>query len=391
MRDYAIVTVVAGLDRAFGGPSYTVPSLAAAVARQGARGCLLTVAGCTPAEMNLPPPELVPVRLADPGLRGLRQYSGFVRNVLRETDARLVHVHGLWMPACFLAGRTARRAGLPLVVSPRGMLEPWAWQHHAWKKRPVWWLWEQWNLRQAAVLHATAAEEAQNLRRLGLRNPIAVIPNGIEMPARTEGVPARPADGTRTILFLSRIHPKKGILHLVSAWRRVRRPGWRIVVAGPDTDGHLAEIRRAAAESGVAEDFVFPGAVYGEQKWDLYRRADLFVLPTYSENFGVVVAEALAMGVPVITTTGTPWRALQEQRCGWWTDVGAEPLAAALAEALPLSDAQRREMGQRGAAFVRAEFSWDRIGRDMAAVYDWILGKGPRPGCVQELGAPAGG
>jgi glycosyltransferase involved in cell wall biosynthesis len=301
---------------------------------------------------------------------------------MRQHQVDVLHVHGLWMPAGFLASHTALRHGVPLVVSPHGMLEPWAWRHHAWKKRPVWWLFERRNLQAAGVLHATAASEADGIRQLGLTNPIALIPNGVDLPEPSRG-PRVPGERPRTVLFLSRIHPKKGLLYLVAAWQRVRVSGWRVVVAGPDAEGHLAEVRQAAQRAGVAEDFDFPGSVYGEDKWRLYRQADLFVLPTFSENFGVVVAEALGMGVPVITTKGAPWQCLEEERCGWWVDLGVEPLAEALRQALALSDGERQAMGARGGALVRARFSWDRLGRDMAAVYDWIVGRGPQPRCVQ--------
>ena len=383
-RNYSIVTVVPGLNKASGGPSYTVPALAASVARAGVRGCLVTAAAGSGDELNLPPAELVPAQFVPSGLGAGLRFPSVVARAVRDAGAGLIHVHGLWMPACFLTERLARRKGFPLVVSPRGMLEPWAWRHHAWKKRPIWWLWERRNLQYAAVLHATAPEEADAFRRLGLSNPIAVIPNGVDLPDRAEmNIPSPAGDGRRTLLFLSRIHPKKGLLNLVAAWQQVRRPGWRVVVAGPDPDCHLNAVRQAAHQSGVSDDFTFPGAVYGTDKWRLYQQADLFVLPTFSENFGVAVAEALAMGVPAITTKGAPWKCLEDERCGWWVDVGVPPLAAALQEAMQLSDADRQAMGRRGTAMVRERFAWERIGLEMARVYDWVLGQGDKPGCVQ--------
>lgn len=383
-RNYSIVTVIEGLAKTHGGPSYTVPALAAAVARIGVHGCLVASAAKPGDELNLPPADLVPTRLVPGGVGSGLRFPSVVARAVREHDAGLIHVHGLWLPATFLTGRFARRHQIPLVVSLRGTLGPWAWRRHAWKKRPIWWLWERRNLQYATVLHATALEEAEDFRRLGLSSPIAVIPNGVELPDAAEMNSSPPAgDRRRTILFLSRIHASKGLLNLVAAWQKVRRSDWQVVVAGPDTEGHLKDVRKAAQQAGVAADFVFPGAVYGADKWRLYRQSDLSVLPTFSENFGVSVAEALAMGVPAITTKGAPWKCLVEQRCGWWVDVGVEPLAAALQEAMRLSDEERQEMGRRGAAMVRARFSWEQIGLEMARVYDWVLGQGDKPGCVQ--------
>jgi glycosyltransferase involved in cell wall biosynthesis len=380
--NYSIVTVVPGLNTSSGGPSFVVPSLVAAVARQGVRCSLLSATAQPGEDLQLPPAELVPTKLVAGGLGAGWRVAAEVARRVRQQQVDLLHVHGLWMPACFLASRVARQQGIPLVITPHGMLEPWAWRYHAWKKRPVWWLCEQRNVRAAAVLHATAQAEVAGLRQLGVTNPIAMIPNGVALPAETAHQRVA-GDGCRTILFLSRIHPKKGLLHLVAAWQRARVAGWRVVVAGPDPDGHLAEVRQAAQQAGVAADFDFPGSVYGDDKWRLYREADLFILPTFSENFGVVVAEALGMGVPVITTKGAPWQSLEEERCGWWVDVGVDPLAEALRQAMALTDAQRQTMGARGAAMVRNRFSWERIGKEMATVYDWVLGRADRPECVR--------
>jgi glycosyltransferase involved in cell wall biosynthesis len=383
-RAYSIVMSVPGVDTNYGGPSFTVPALITSVARQGVRGCLVTGAARKGGVLNLPPAELVPTRLVPVALGlGLR-FPAVVAQAVSDLEARLIHVNGLWMPAGFLTGQMARQQRIPLVISPRGALGPWAWRRHAWKKRPVWWLWERRNLTYAAVLHATSQSEADGLRRLGLTNPIAVIPNGLDLSDRPDGtVASAPADGCRTILFFSRIHPSKGLANLVAAWRSVRRPGWRVMIAGTDLVGHLAEVQTCAQQAGVATDFVYPGAFFGKEKWNLYGQASLFVLPTFSENFGVVVAEALAAGIPVITTKGAPWKCLEDERCGWWVDLGVEPLATALRAAMNLSDTQRREMGNRGAALARTRFSWERIGLEMARVYDWVLGQGERPDCVQ--------
>jgi len=181
---------------------------------------------------------------------------------------------------------------------------------------------------------------------------------------------------------LSRIHPKKGLINLIDAWARVRPEGWRLVIAGPDEGGYQAEVAERIRTSGVGEQVSFVGAVEGEAKAALYRNADLFVLPTFSENFGVVVAEALAYGLPVLTTRGAPWADLETHNCGWWIDTGVEPLAQALREAMALSDEQRHAMGARGRDYV-LRYDWGGIAAQTAAVYRWVLGQGDKPDCVQ--------
>jgi glycosyltransferase involved in cell wall biosynthesis len=188
--------------------------------------------------------------------------------------------------------------------------------------------------------------------------------------------------GEHIALFLSRIHPKKGLLTLVEAWAMARPEGWRAVVAGPDDGGHRARVVSAVNSAGLTEVFSFLDEVEGEQKAALLQRSSLFVLPSFSENFGVAVAEALGAGVPVITTTATPWEGLEWHRCGWWVDPDAESLAGALREATDLSNDSRREMGERGREFVSREFGWLGVGRRMREAYEWILRGGATPSFI---------
>jgi glycosyltransferase involved in cell wall biosynthesis len=307
-------------------------------------------------------------------------FAPCLQGALEKTDPDIVHSHGLWVYPSIVGYRWAQKSGKPLIISPRGMLEPWARRHHWWKKWPVWWAWEKKNLESASVLHATAEEEAENLRAFGLKNPIAIIPNGVDVPECKE--PVR-ENVTRTVLFISRIHPIKGLLNLVKAWAIIRPKDWRVIVAGPSQGGHEAEIIAAVREAGIEDQFEFPGPVYEEAKWELYRKADIFVLPSFSENFGIVVAEALASGVPVITTKGTPWHEVETNGCGWWIDIGVDPLAVALDKATRLSPEELRAMGVRGRALVEKDYTWPRIAGQILEMYKWVLGQGPKPDCVR--------
>ncbi len=249
----------------------------------------------------------------------------------------------------------------------------------AWKKHPAWLLYVKKDLCSVSLFHATAIQEAENIRKLGLRQPIAFIPNGVDLPSLI--IPHLVKSQQRTLLFLSRIHPTKGLLGLVNAWHRVRPTGWRVVVAGPNEDNHQQVVEKAIRRAGLEKDFAFVGLVEGTAKEQLYLQADLFVLPSFSENFGIVVAEALAYGVPVITTKGTPWQDLITYRCGWWIEVGAEPLAAALREAVCLDDRERQAMGLRGRQYVQ-RFSWPQLAEQMLATYRWMVYGDVKPDCV---------
>jgi glycosyltransferase involved in cell wall biosynthesis len=310
---------------------------------------------------------------------------GIARVVVRRAQSGntdLVHDHGAWLPNNVASAVAARWAGLPLVITPRGMVEPWALQHRAWKKTLAWHLYQKkYVLQSADLLHATSSMEARNLWELGLQAPIAVIPNGVELPNTWKQAPSE--GDTRRALFLSRLHPKKGLPTLVDTWAALRPSGWELVIAGPDDGGHRAEVEQRVREQGIEEDVTFAGPVYGEDKWALYRSSDLFVLPTHSENFGVVIAEALASGVPVITTKGAEWSILEDRDCGWWIDIGKDPLVEALRDAMGRTDAERLEMGRRGRQVAEEEFSWDSVAERMVRAYRWLLGEGEWPSFVR--------
>jgi len=258
-------------------------------------------------------------------------------------------------------------------------------RHRAWKKRIAMALYQRRDIEAADLLIASTSREAESLRRLGFRQPVAILPHGIRPVTEKPTDRARdPADQgrVRTALFLSRLHPVKGLPNLINAWARAAPQGWRLVIAGPDQGGHLQAIKALIRRLGLGESVQYVGEVRDVVKSALYRAADLFVLPTYTENFGIVVAEALAYAVPVITTRGAPWSELETHRCGWWIDIGEEPLVKALQEAMALSDQARLEMGARGRALAQ-RYEWAGIARQLHAAYRWVLDRSERPDSVK--------
>ena len=178
----------------------------------------------------------------------------------------------------------------------------------------------------------------------------------------------------RRALFLSRIHYTKGLMNLVEAWGRVRPRDWQLEIAGTDADGYQAEVERRVKTLGLEEEVVFSGPVPDNEKWGRYLAADLFVLPTFTENFGIVVAEALYAGLPVITTKGAPWGELEVEKCGWWVDIGVEPLAEALKAAFAMSPGELHQMGARGHALVARKYAWPALARQMKSEYEKLVG-----------------
>ncbi len=283
----------------------------------------------------------------------------------------VVHIHALWSPWLYRIYRWAKARRLPVVWSPHGMLTPWALSQKKMKKALALALYQKRGLRGADLLHVTAPSETEDVRRVGLENSVIEVPLGADVPTQ---LPTHEPGPVRTALFVSRVHPKKGLFDLVEAWAALRPEGWQMVVAGPSWQGHGTQVEACARAAGLSKaEFRLIGPVYGEAKTRLYAQADLFVLPTYSENFGSVVIEALAQGCPVLTTTGAPWKGLVEQGCGWWIEPGVAPLTAALRGILTQPLQVLQAMGERGYVWVRESFGWESVGRRMAEAYRMLL------------------
>jgi glycosyltransferase involved in cell wall biosynthesis len=188
-------------------------------------------------------------------------------------------------------------------------------------------------------------------------------------------------------VFLGRIYPVKGLPMLVEAWARVRPVNWSLVIAGPDEAGHRREVEAAVAASALGDVVSFPGAVAGEAKAQLLDAAELFVLPSHSESFGMALAEALAHATPVLTTTAVPWPSLETRQCGW----RAAPTIEGLAEGLRIATAQSpetlRAMGAAGRELVESEYGWPRIANEFIALYEGLARR--RRAATPDLGAAA--
>jgi glycosyltransferase involved in cell wall biosynthesis len=383
-----VIHVIAGLDPAHGGPSYTVPRLCSALAEAGAEVALLSVAmrdaGAGDTYSNgyrnrrffwdySRAPVLGQLRYSSGLAHGLRQAAG---------GAQVVHNHGLWLMPNVQAGWISAKAEKPLVIAPRGMLGPAALEFSRRKKRVFWHLAQGAVVRNAACVHATSEQEYQEVRAFDVANPVAIIPNGIDLPV----VPSSPmpTNEERTVLSLGRIHPKKGLDRLVRAWARVEAqyPSWQLRIVGPNEVGHAEELRALAATFRVRR-LSIEGPAYDDSKLIAMRASDVFVLPSLNENFAITVAEALAAGTPVIATKGAPWSGLEAEGCGWWIDHGVEPLVAALAKSMSMPRTALMAMGAKGRAWVLRDFSWGRVARDMLDVYHWLLHRAQPPAIVR--------
>ena len=342
-------------------------------------------------------------------------YGSGLFDRLSALDPELVHVHGLWQYASVAALRWHARTSRPYMVSPHGMLDPWAMAHSGWRKRMAWTAYEGRHLRSAQCIRALCEAEARAIRATGLTNPICIIPNGIDLPEREDGQRRaeldeglRPTKGTgpdsvgfndrlagrKVLLYLGRIHPKKGLSNLVLTWTRMRPPEeWVLVIAGWDQGGHEGELKRLAGDStsiqgasgryyAPGESIVFVGPQYGAEKRKWLERCDAFILPSYSEGLPMALLEAWSFAKPVLATpecnVAEGFSAGAAIRIGTTID----EIASGLRILFRAKGSTLQEMGARGRELVKRGFAWKGVVSQLRSVYRWMLGEGARPNCV---------
>jgi glycosyltransferase involved in cell wall biosynthesis len=367
-----VIQTIASTRSDHGGPSRSVPQLSDALVERGIDNHLVTT---IPADASIPcifPSDRGRVHTT-PEHRLARQwgvserYIQILSDLAVSPNQTIIHDHALWLPTNHAVAQFAYRNAIRRLVSPRGMLSEWAFSRGRWKKRIAWWMYQKRDLQRASAFHATSQQEAIAIRNLGFNQPICIASNGLSTP---DPLPTRTRSlETRVALFLGRIHPVKGLILLVDAWCRSRVPNnWLLWIAGPDETGYRREVEAKIVKYS-ASNISFLGNLNDDEKWRVFVNSDLFVLPSYSENFGIAIAEAMSCGLPVLTTTGTPWNCLKDNQLGWWVEPTAESIGHALEEAFSMPENDLKSIGDRARKYVNKTFSWNSTAQSLQDLY----------------------
>jgi len=373
-----------------GGPAHSLANYCKGQAKRGHRVSAWALEGfprASPA-IRLPPPiEMMVHRVEFPHSLGRSRSMRQALALAENPD--VIHLHGTWLRAMHYGAREAQRRRIPYMVELMGMYEPYGLRTKWLRKRVARRWFQDEILKRAQCLHVSSSQEGENLRQLGFQAPLAVIPVGVDIEAiaaRQHSQKAPPAwpDAGRCFLYLSRIHEKKGIELLLRAWAALaaRFPDWHLVIAGTGSSHYVERCRQLSVDSHIEDRCSWLGHLTEDEKNWALSRAEFFVLPSFSENFGNAVAEALAHGAPVLTTDKTPWKGVLHQHCGWIASPSVASLLPALELALGRSPAELKEMGDRGRIWCEAEFSLAHALDDLEAVYSWITGTSAKPDCV---------
>ena len=392
-----VLTFITSISLKGGGPSRSVPMLVKGLAELGVDITLMTYWSD---DMNTHALDGTSAKLKV--LRPDFSRSQMEEYIISE-KFDVIQLQSMWDLRYHIVAKTARKHRIPYIITPRGMLEPWCLSQKKWKKKLAMALYQMKDIKRSACVFTTAEMEALHVRDLGVDVPMVVLPNGIE----TDSYPCRISKDKvkKKILFLSRIHIKKGIELLIDAFDRIIKKNadmddWTVAIVGNGEEEYIRELKRKVEGLNLRDKVKILAPVFGDAKVKLYQESSIFCLPSYSENFGMVIAEAMSCGVPCITTNGTPWQLLNGEVCtmganldilgknrktGWCIDLNVDNLEKVLLEAMTMKTEALYEMGQKGNLLVQENFNYKSVARKVMQLYSWLLDGGQTPAFVYEI------
>ncbi|RLA07947.1 MAG: hypothetical protein DRQ51_04220 [Gammaproteobacteria bacterium] len=323
---------------------------------------------------------------------GLKKY---LNDTLKNEKNIILHTHNLWNYIPYVAFKMGEKYNVPLILAIRGSLYKWSLLQGKLQKTIAWKLFQEKALRNASCIHVTEINELKAVRDLGIKIPIAIVPNGInfeEFKNIKNKIDSKKSFGLdvdkKYILFMSRLHPKKGLEYLTDAWISLanKYKEWDLLIVGPVYDEkYIVDIKKRIKKANLENRVTFTGMITGEKRVDSFGASDLFVLPSHTENFGIAIAEAMATKLPVITTHGTPWKEIEEKGAGWWVELSQNNISVAIEEALSCSDEELKQKGLNGYELIK-KYEWKYQASKMKKLYEYILNGGYKPKFVYDVG-----
>ena len=373
-----ILSFISSLDLTGGGPSRSVPMLVKGLAELGVDVTLMTIRS---KNMNIHALEgtTAKLKVLEPSFsrKEIAQY-------LKSEKFNLIQIQSMWDWPYHKVMVEARKLGIPYIVTPRGMLDPWSLAHKKWKKKLAWRLYQRNDVQKSVCVFTTAKMEAEHVTNLGITTCKAVIPNGIE----TDSYPCKTSVDIvkKQVLYLSRVHMQKGVELLIDAWKRIHSDfaDWQLHIVGNGEAEYIHGLENKVKSLGLKDSIKILPPMFGEAKINVYQESALFCLPSYSESFGMAIAESMSCGTPVITTTNCPWEILKETNTGWCVDLRMDNLEYALREALSMNPTELYDMGQKASRLIYENFDYRSVTRKTLRLYEWLLNGGEKPEFVYE-------
>jgi glycosyltransferase involved in cell wall biosynthesis len=392
------IHLIENLDDSYGGPAKSVPYLCKYLEDIGVPTVMLSVRHHDNEENEVIKKNDLKWRsFAYRFIKKLRYSPSlniYFQNLSLSEKKVVLHTHNLWNYISYLAYSLSRKNDIPLIVAVRGSLYPWSLKQNKIQKIIAWKLFQKKFLNNATCIHATDIEEIKSIRDLGITSPMALVPNGVdlqEFESMNDKLTAKSKlnleQSKKYVLFLSRIHPKKGLEFLTKSWASIAdsRPNWDLLIVGPVYDErYFNDINELVVKYNLTDRICFKGMLTGIDRVNAFAASDIFVLPSYTENFGISIAEAMAAKLPVITTHGTPWREIKDNNAGWWVELNQKNINDALAEALSCSDEDLKQRGLNGFKLIK-KYEWKIQAQKMKQLYEYVLSERKKPGFVYEF------
>ena len=392
-----ILQIIENIDERYGGPAKSVPNLCKYLQKLGIDISINSVRQYENESNYIIESNRLSWNIYSNTISKFFKFSKELKIGIKkqiEFGNTVLHTQNQWNYIPISAYGISKKYNLPLICSVRGAMLPWALNQHKYVKKLFWFLFQKKIFQNADCIHCTTDIEAEYIRSAGIKTPIAVIPNGIDLTEFEKRAESKNAKdifkldvSKKYLLFMGRIHKSKGLDILIKAWKDINKiyPKWNIIYGGPiEDEDYYSELLKYISVNGLEESVKYLGILKGEQRVLAYNAAEVFVSPTWSENFGIAIAEAMASGIPVITTKGAPWEILEKQQCGWWIDLSLEEFEKILEVAINTDEAELKVKGRICKKIIFENYSWNIQALKMIQVYKWMLGKASKPDFIDE-------